>query len=58
MNINLRAFGSSTLGLPVVVAGTETLVAIVAWRNTQTLCTTFIAEEQAWLLVLRLPTPS
>jgi hypothetical protein len=35
--IVLRAFGSSLLGLPVVVARAHLLVAVSARRNTQTL---------------------
>lgn len=46
-----RAFWSTKLSLPVVVARTDLLVAIRTWRNTQALGTTFVAEEQTWLLV-------
>lgn len=49
--IVLRAFGSSLLGLPVVVARAHLLVAVSARRNTQTLGATLQAEEHAWLLV-------
>lgn len=40
-----RAFWSSFLGLPVVVAGANGFVAVVARRNTQTLVAALVAEE-------------
>ena len=46
------------LGLLVVVARTHGLVAVVARGNTETLCTAFLAEEHARLVVLRLATSS
>ena len=49
---NLRALGATSLGLPVVVARAELFVAIGTWWDTQAFGTAFIAEEQAWLLVL------
>jgi len=54
---NLGAFGASFLGLPVVVAGADSFVAIETWGHTQALCTTLVAEEQAWLLVLSFRAP-
>jgi hypothetical protein len=53
-----RAFGSSTLGLPVVVARANRLVPIVARRNAKALGTTLLAEEHAWFVVLRLAASS
>lgn len=58
MGNHSRAFGSSTLGLPVVVAGAHRLVPIVARRDTQTLGTAFLAEEHAGLVILCLCTSS
>ena len=48
---NLRAFGSSFLGLPVVVARAHLLVANDARRNTFAFGTALLAEEHARLLV-------
>ena len=53
-----RAFGSSTLGLPVVVARANSLVPIVPRRNTEALGTALLAEEHAGLVVLRLAASS
>lgn len=55
---NLRAFGSSTLGLPVVVARAYGFVAVIARRDAEALGTAFLAEEHAWFVVLRLTTSS
>lgn len=52
MRNNLGAFGATSLGLPVVVAGALSLVAIVTSGDTKTCLTTFVAEENAWLFVL------
>ena len=51
------AFGSPSLGLPVVVAGTELLVPIRPGGHTEALCAALLAEEQAWLLVCCRRTP-
>lgn len=53
-----RAFGSSSLGLPVIVAGANLLVSIGSRRHTQAFSTTLLAEEHAWLLVRRLRAPT
>lgn len=49
-----RAFGSSLLGLPVVVARAQRFVPIVPWGHTQTLFAAFLTEEHAGLVVLGL----
>ena len=54
---SLRAFGASSLGLPVIVTGAALLVAISPRRHTQTLITTLVAEEETRLLVRRLRAP-
>ena len=46
-----RALGSSFLGLPVIVARANLLVAISARRNTEALGAALKAEKHAWLLV-------
>lgn len=56
--IGLRAFGPSFLGLPVVVARADAFVSIVTRRHAQALSAALLAEEHAWLVVLRLPAPS
>jgi hypothetical protein len=48
----LRTFGSSSFGLPVVIAWTYFFVSIGTTRHTQAFGTTFLTKEQAWLLVL------
>ena len=48
---NLRAFGASSLGLPVVVAWAILFVSICARRHTQALGTALLTEKHAWLLV-------
>jgi len=48
------AFGTSSLGLPVVVAGAGVLVAVGARRHAQALGAALVAEEEARLLVVRL----
>lgn len=53
----LRAFGSSFLGLPVIVAGADSFVPIVARRHTQALVAALVTEEEARLLVLCSSTP-
>ena len=50
--LQLRAFRSTPLCLPIVVARASLLVAIGTRRNAQTFGTTLVAEKQAWLLVL------
>jgi len=49
---DLRAFGSSPFGLPIVVTGAYLLVAVGSRGHTQAFRTTLLAEEQTWLLVL------
>lgn len=49
--INSRAFGSSSLCFPVVVAGARLLVSISPRRNTLAFETALLAEEQAWLFI-------
>lgn len=51
---NLRAFRSSPLGLPVIVARAELLVPVCSWRYAQAFGATLLAEEHAWLFVCRL----
>lgn len=58
LNENLRAFGSSLLGLPVVVTRANGFVSIVTWGNAQALSAALLAEEHAWFVVLCLPAPS
>jgi fructose-1,6-bisphosphatase/inositol monophosphatase family enzyme len=55
--INLRAFGATSLGLPVVVAGALSLVSIVTRWDTKACLAALIAEEQARLFVLSLGAP-
>ncbi|GLT43580.1 hypothetical protein SLA2020_175190 [Shorea laevis] len=50
--IDSRAFGSSTLGLPIVVARAHRFIAIVARRNTEAFGTAFLTEKHAWFTVL------
>jgi len=50
----LGAFGSSSFGLPVVVARANLLVAISSRRHTQALGTALLAEKQTRFLVLRI----
>lgn len=54
-NIYIRswALGASLLGLPVVVAGTDSLVAIITWWHAQALLAAFLAEKHARVVVLR-----
>lgn len=49
-----RALGAATLSLPVVVARAHLLVAVKARWDAQALGAALVAEEEAWLLVLRL----
>lgn len=53
---DLRALGSSLLGLPVVVARADCLIPVVARRHTQALGTTLLTEKHACFVVLRLAT--
>ncbi|KAL0908493.1 hypothetical protein M5K25_022990 [Dendrobium thyrsiflorum] len=48
------AFWATPLGLPVVVAGTDPLVAIISWGHTEALAAALVAKEEAWFLVLGL----
>lgn len=57
-NPNLRTFGSSFLGLPIVVARAHCFVSIKARRNTQALAAALLAEKHAWFVVLCPATPS
>lgn len=50
---NLWALGPSVLGLPVIVAGADTLISIEPRRHAQALFAALIAKEEARLLVLR-----
>ena len=48
---------AAALGLPVVVAGALALVAVVPRRHAQAGAAALVAEEEARLLVLRVPAP-
>lgn len=50
--VRSRAFWSSLLGLPVVVARAYSFVTIETRGNTQALPAAFLAEEHAWFVVL------
>lgn len=54
---NLRALGSTSFGLPIVIAGADLLVAIETRGHTQALSATLLTEEHAWLVVLSLGAP-
>lgn len=56
-NEGSRAFGTSFLCLPVVVARAHSFVTIVAWRNTQAFLTTLLTEKHARFVVLCFLTP-
>ena len=50
--VRSRAFWSSLLGLPVVVARAHSFVTIETRGNTEALPAALLAEEHAWFVVL------
>lgn len=55
--IDSRALGPTSLGLPIVVARTDLLVAVEARRHAQAFPAALLAEEHARLVVLSLRAP-